>query len=79
MGTRLTAMISRGFVAQYSMTTLVLAWSAWDTKKVLEHTDARHLAQHAITQDILDRMDRQAEARDRDLRGRLDRRAEDTP
>jgi len=41
----------------------ILAWQTWDTKKFLERLDARHLAQHTLTQGILERMDRANEQR----------------
>jgi hypothetical protein len=67
-----------------SIAGVMLAWQTRDTKKFLERLDTRHLAQHAQTQAMmermnqgwqqnLDRMDQRAEERYRDLRGRLDR------
>jgi hypothetical protein len=65
-----------------TLTSLVLAWGARDTKKIIERMDTANRLQHGQTQamlegmdrgtkEILERMDRQAEARYRDLKDRL--------
>jgi hypothetical protein len=56
-----------------TLTSLVLAWGARDTKKILERMDTANRVHHRQTQDMLDRMDRAAEARAQDLKDRLDR------
>jgi hypothetical protein len=66
-----------------TLTSLVLAWGARDTKKILTRMDQANRAYHETSQgmlermdrgtkDILDRMDRQAEARYQDLKDRID-------
>jgi 2-keto-3-deoxy-galactonokinase len=66
-----------------TLTSLVLAWGARDTKKILARMDGANRAYHETSQgmlermdrgtkEILERMDRQAEARYRDLKDRLD-------
>jgi hypothetical protein len=66
-----------------TLTSLVLAWGARDTKKILTRMDQANRAYHETSQgmlermdrgtkDILERMDRQAETRYRDLKDRLD-------
>jgi hypothetical protein len=66
-----------------TLTSLVLAWGARDTKKILTRMDQANRAYHETSQgmlermdrgtkDILDRMDRQAEARYQDLKDHID-------
>jgi len=66
-----------------TLTSLVLAWGARDTKQILARMDAANRAYHETSQSMLERMDRgtkellermdqQAEARYRDLKDRLD-------
>jgi hypothetical protein len=73
-----------------TLTSLVLAWGARDTKKILTRMDQANRASHETSQgmlermdrgtkEILERMDRQAEARYRDLKDRLDGEAEGQP
>jgi len=66
-----------------TLTSLVLAWGARDTRKIIERMDTANRVHHGQTQGmlegmdrgtkaILERMDRQAEQRYRDLKDRLD-------
>jgi hypothetical protein len=66
-----------------TLTSLVLAWGARDTKKILARMDTANRVSHETSQSmlermdtglkqVLDRMDQQAEARYRDLKDRLD-------
>jgi hypothetical protein len=55
-----------------TLTSLVLAWQARDTKHILERMDTANRVHHRQTQDMLDRMDRAAEQRQQDLKDRLD-------
>jgi hypothetical protein len=62
-----------------SVAGVILAWQTRDTKQLLDRVDARHLAHHAQTQALLDRMDRAADQRAETLKvllagGRDDRR-----
>ena len=70
-----------------TLTSLVLAWGARDTKKILTRMDQANRAYHETSQgmldrmdrgtkEVLERMDRQAEARYRDLKDHLDGEAE---
>jgi hypothetical protein len=65
-----------------TLTSLVLAWGARDTKQILRRMDQANRAYHETSQAMLDRMDRStkdllarmetnAEARARDLKDRL--------
>jgi hypothetical protein len=55
-----------------TLTSLVLAWGARDTKKILERMDTANRVHHSQTQAMLARMETNAEARYRDLKDRLD-------
>jgi len=48
-----------------TLTSLVLAWGVWDTRKMLARMDTADRAYHQTSQAMLARLDRQAEARDR--------------
>jgi hypothetical protein len=71
-----------------TLTSLVLAWGARDTKQILRRMDTANRAYHETSQAMLERMDRStkdlltrmdtnAEARYRDLKDRLG--GEETP
>jgi hypothetical protein len=55
-----------------TLTSLVLAWGAWDTTKILERMDTANRVHHSQTQAMLDRLDRAAEQRYQALKDRLD-------
>jgi hypothetical protein len=48
-----------------TLTSLVLAWGARDTKQILHHMDEANRASQEMSQAMLNRMDARAEARDR--------------
>jgi hypothetical protein len=62
-----------------TLTSLVLAWDAWETTQILARMDAAHRAAQAEAQTILDRMDarhRAAQEQAQALLDRMDRAAE---
>ena len=56
-----------------TITSLVLAWGARDTKRILDRMDTANRLHHAQTQGMLDRMDRAADQRQTELKALLER------
>ena len=64
-----------GIVGTLAMlTSLVLAWGARDTKKILTRMDQANRAYHETSQGMLERLDRAAEQRAEVLKALLERR-----
>ena len=57
-----------------TLTSLVLALSARDTKKILARMDAANRAYHETSQGMLERMDRAAEQRQQEIKALMERR-----
>ena len=62
-----------------TLASLVLAWGAWDTRKILARMNAADRAYHETSQAMLERMDRAAEPRAQDLNARLGGQEEGQP